>query len=520
MQLRVRTVAALLSAMAIGAVGMFVLREVAEPPVPQEAAPVVLPDDPEVIVALKELGGEVFTDPHGRVVKVILVRCPVTDEHMPLLANLQELRTLNLRGTTKNGPGITDAGLESLAELRNLRVLELSANFAITNSGLKSLQNLTKLEDLNLSGTRISNAGLEYLKNLRSLRHLHLNYAFTHRETGERIGCTQEGLPALWGLPIEELHGVDVNRKGLRYLAGLTHLKSLPGVFIQPADSDLVHLKNLTRLESLSVGLSDGWSDTSRLETLAAMQGLKALEVSGEPAADGEFDARSLAALVKLSALERLRLGRISDVGIEHLPESPQVRLLDLSVSEIKGPGLAYLAEKFPQLEALSLDPTTLTMSGLEQLPTLTHLRMLHLDGIPFRGEGLSHLCPQAEFKQALKEQLRDDTLSILQKTPHLQEISLKRMNLTDAALAHLVHTPALQVLNVQGTNMTDAALVHLRQLPELRDLMIEGTHIGYDAAAAFHQQVPGCRIHDNWCCGCMTFEPVQVTNRTLPTPK
>ena len=476
------------------------------------------PDDPAIITALEKLGGRVFQDRFGRVTKVILHRCPVTNADLALVAGLTELQTINLRGASCVGPGITDAGLTHLANLEHLRVLELSVNPGITAQGMKSLSNLKRLEYLNLCNTHVTNDGLAHLQGLSRLKKLCLPCPVGPRSVLRWPrpgggGCTQEGLPALWGLPIEELSGLFLYEDGFQYLRGLNHLRRFPVDFGQPHDTDLVYLKDFAELESLAVGLSEGWQNTSRLRWLAGMRSLQTLDISGKPADSETSDLSGLEVLANLPALERLRLGRITDAGMAHLPKLPGVRLLDLSVSQIHGEGLAHLREKFPNLEALALDPTTLTAEGLVHFPELPTVRTLHLDGTPFREGGLSYLCPEAEHDPSLKAHLGDETLAALKNVPGLQTLWVRGLPITDEGLGHLRHTPGLEELIVPGTKITDGGLVHVRSLERLGEFAIENTAISYDAAAAFHKVRPRCRITDNWCCGCMTFEPAQTTN-------
>lgn len=472
------------------------------------------PDDPAITAAVEKLGGHTITDRFGRVTKVILHRCPVTDADLVLLRGLTELRTLNLRGASCVGPGITDAGLVHLADLPNLQVLELSVNPGITSDGLKSLKNLKRLTTLNLFNTHVTNEGLTHLQGCSSLKRLNLPCPVGPRSVLRWPrpgggGCTQEGLPALWGLPIEELNGLFLYEEGFQYLQGLNHLRQLAGDFGDPEDTELIYLKDFAKLESVAVGLSEGWQNTSRLRWIRGMRSLKTLQIAGKPTAFETFDSDGLQVLAELPVLTRLRLGRITDAGMAHLPTLPGVRVLDLSISQIRGPGLAHL-NRFPNLEFLALDPTTLNNEGLAHLPKLPGLRTLYLDGTPFRGKGLSYLCPKAEQDRSLKNHLGYKLLASLKRVPELEELSLFKMPITDAGLAHLRQTPNLKILNVAGTKVTDQGLVHIRGLENLRKFAVEGTSIGFDAATALHQALPRCYISDNWCCGCLAFQPVE----------
>jgi hypothetical protein len=60
--------------------------------------------------------------------------------------------------------GITDTGAANLAELKNLKRLELTGNRGITDAGLEPLRSLTKLRMLLLEKTSVTAAGVGALK--------------------------------------------------------------------------------------------------------------------------------------------------------------------------------------------------------------------------------------------------------------------------------------------------------------------------------------------------------------------
>jgi hypothetical protein len=106
----------------------------------------------------------------------------ITDERLRIVAQLKELRFLQLRSTKVTDAGtkhlrgltllegldlsntkITDNGLADLTRLENLRSLQLQ-HTAITDSGLKYLTGLHRLEDLFLQHTSVTDAGIARLK--------------------------------------------------------------------------------------------------------------------------------------------------------------------------------------------------------------------------------------------------------------------------------------------------------------------------------------------------------------------
>jgi hypothetical protein len=88
------------------------------------------------------------------------------------LARLAPL-TLNLRWLDLGGTGVTDAGLEQVARMKNLSRLHLERT-GLTDAGLEHLAGLPELAYLNLYGTKVTDAGLACLKADPKLRQLYL----------------------------------------------------------------------------------------------------------------------------------------------------------------------------------------------------------------------------------------------------------------------------------------------------------------------------------------------------------
>src|SRR5262245_46803664 len=106
------------------------------------------PKEEAAAAALKKVGGTVQTDnasPGKPVVGVLLSYSKATDDDLAHLKAFPKLRTLNLYNAQ-----------------------------SISDDGLKHLEELTGLEELNLGSTKITDKGMERLKNLKKLRSLYL----------------------------------------------------------------------------------------------------------------------------------------------------------------------------------------------------------------------------------------------------------------------------------------------------------------------------------------------------------
>ena len=171
------------------------------------------------VAAIEELGGEIWEKPSGpewlrdllgddffkNVDAVIFHGSEVTDAGLEHLQALRQLKDLNL-GATRT----SDAGLEHLKALMQLQVLNLNYT-RVSDSGLESLKRLTQLKELRLDDTRVTDAGLKHLEGMSQLMVLWLD--------GSQV--TDAGLEHLGGLSQLKdlgLRGTKVTREGVERL--------------------------------------------------------------------------------------------------------------------------------------------------------------------------------------------------------------------------------------------------------------------------------------------------------------
>jgi hypothetical protein len=206
---------------------------------------------------MKSVGGLIQLE------SLALPGCRVEKGGFAHLANLRELKTLNLEFTNVDD----GAALASLKDLTELSELNLRGT-TITDIGMASLAGLIKLEDLNVDRTRISDSGLSQLGGLVALSRLSLNHT--------RLNGT--GLAHLKGLTrLEELslENTGVGDAGLAHLAGAVNLKILRLNGTKVGDAGVAHLKGLTKLEELALdrtAITDaGLADLTALPHLAML---------------------------------------------------------------------------------------------------------------------------------------------------------------------------------------------------------------------------------------------------------
>jgi hypothetical protein len=202
---------------------------------------------------------------------------PVTDAVLESMGRLTKLGELTIGGPCD----VTDQGTLLLSRNhRRLRQLEVWSG--ITDAGLEHLANLEELEDLRLPQT-ITDVGLAHFRGrLPNLKRLYLN----------RAAITDAGLAHLQGRKLDDLqlNGSAITDAGLAHLrgmrllnlqlsntavgdAGLEHLREqteLIGLWLggtRVTDAGLVHLRGLEKLQTL-----DAWRTGVSPGGIAALQ--------------------------------------------------------------------------------------------------------------------------------------------------------------------------------------------------------------------------------------------------------
>jgi len=160
---------------------------------------------------LERLASQVGIDYFSDVVEINLPG-DLSDAELALVGRFPRLEKLYYSGSQSS---VTDAGLARLDGLTRLKELDLSGT-GITDSGLVHLRGMVSLQQLDLSYTRITGAGLIHLRGLTSLQTLSLR----HTKVGE-LGVVQlkklTSLKSLdvWGTEVDEFVAQEL-RRGLR----------------------------------------------------------------------------------------------------------------------------------------------------------------------------------------------------------------------------------------------------------------------------------------------------------------
>jgi len=177
------------------------------------------------VADLKPLIGLPLTHLQCNILKVSDLT-PLKGMHLTLLncnltkvSDLTPLKDMKLTSLFFGNTQVPDAGLRPLQEMSSLRELDISGPMR-TDAGLEHLTKLTDLEQLSVVDAKLTGAGLVHLKGMTRLRHLDL----------DNTTVPDEGLvhlKGLLGLRILVLNKTRVTDAGLEHLAGLKNLAEL-----------------------------------------------------------------------------------------------------------------------------------------------------------------------------------------------------------------------------------------------------------------------------------------------------
>jgi hypothetical protein len=186
------------------------------------------------------------------------------DAHLPLLAGLSELESLQTNLST-----ITDDGVGGLAAFKNLKILKFfHPSKSFSGSGLSKLAGMEKLERLTVAGslafddagmaavgklTRLKEfrtwhagqtlEGVKHLKGLTNLKNLTLGQRLAYKPPTTIADDTLAVLAELKSLETLELQEARLKREALVQLKGLPGLKTLTLAGIDIAEADVEQLR-------------------------------------------------------------------------------------------------------------------------------------------------------------------------------------------------------------------------------------------------------------------------------------
>ncbi|MCA9013721.1 MAG: hypothetical protein KDA77_00185 [Planctomycetaceae bacterium] len=468
----------------VGGVCLLTMRDDPVEQVVSRAAPP--PTSQATLLKLKQLGARWKRNANGQVNWLYLKYLPLSDDDLVILQELPEVRSVHLRAVQRaKGNQFTNAGLHHLLYLKKLETLDLSANYHLTGECLETLKQLKGLKCLNLEGTSFQVSDLPELCQLKDLKILHVP-DFPLDET--TIGYFEQmPLRELWGISNRDSDG------SIQLLPRLTHLEKLlfeGHKWIK--DTDLVHLRHLKKIKNLDVVLTKGFGDTSQLKHLQNSE-LASLSLSLQQTGAGPADRSGFDALAKVPSLQKIDAEPIDDQCLEAISHCTQLTEFDLTGlgKQITPEGLECL-KKMTRLKTISLTKPLVrdkTFEVLGQIPSLEQISM----------RGWEWTSRDNTPPPISKPVFDMNSLKHLQRLPHLKELRLDYLDLTDDALKHIGQYKTLKRLSLINANITNTGLLHLHSLSQLKNLELTGTKVDLEAVYRLHQSIPECVIEDIW---------------------
>jgi Leucine-rich repeat (LRR) protein len=357
---------------------------------------------------------------------------------------------------------VTDADLGHLRELKSLHTLNLAGCAEIGDPGLPYLAGLTALEELNLAGTKIKGDGLIALKGLTKLTKLLLP---------EKKMLTGPQLVAIAGLGNLEFINCAIaepSHPRLAAVAKMTNLKQLDISGVTLTNRKLAYLKNLSALESLTLG-NEGELTDRGLENLKGLTALQKLTIPN-------FRGTN-AGLVNLRGLSNLKIlklwgPQITDLG--NLSSLGQLERATLDGLNIKNGALAAFRGSEKLHEIFSAD-TPLTDKAFDQLAEVKNLEFADLSRTKVTDAGLGKLNGLEELRGLRLEGTAIDGtgFAALRELPRLSRLLLAGSNVNDAGLSAIARLPRLRILDLSKNAVTNAGLSPLKQARQFEDLIL-----------------------------------------------
>ena len=303
-----------------------------------------------------------------------------------------------------------------------------------------------------------------------------------------RLGISEDGTTAK---PV-----LDITDSELALLSEVIQLQTLDleyddeGCPHQITDAGLVHLKGLTRLQTLN--LSGTQITDAGLEYLKGLTRLQTLNLNGTQITDAGLEY--LKGLTQLRELHLSCCKQITDAGLEHLKGLSLLQTLNLEgYDQITAKGILELKDVLPKCNIIV--PMTMRRLGISEDRTTAKPEHYIKDDELALLKGLTQL-QTLDLRHC--ELITDIGLAYLKGLVQLQTLNLEGcIKVSDAGLVHLKGLVQLQTLNLEGCiEVSDAGLAHLHGLTQLRDLYLGvGYQITGTGVAELEKALPKCKI-------------------------
>ncbi len=249
-------------------------------------------------------------------------------------------------------------------------------------------------------------------------------------------------------------------------------------------------------------GLADPvMAQVGRLTQLEELDFMPSRKVAGY----GPTDA-GMAHLRGLTRLKHLTLGvttkdgvigsKITGRGLAAISSATRLQILQLQGVPLSDPDLAALHD-LTDLRILEMGSPDVTDAGLDHLTGLVEMRQLSLQGTRVTSAGIVHLRGMTRLKQLNLALTLVDRLETCRPLASLDTLVLSRTPIDDAGLASASDPgfAGLTGLILFNTRVGDAGLTHLKDLPKLKRLNLIGTDVTDAGVAEFKRAQPNTSV-------------------------
>ncbi len=289
----------------------------------------------------------------------------LSDEGVRSLATLRNLTCLGINLKTRRQGYYGPTGLLHLAELGSLEELRIYASDPLADPDVASLESLTKLKDLSISGSDVGEGGLAAIGRLKHLERLNVSVSgpssLNHLNGLSNLQYLQVGSwPGETGAAQADELTLD--------LSGLKKLKDL-NLSLPLHDDDLAFLRSLRSLGNLMIHTTIPLSGES-LHHVSDLPGLNRLFIGGLSGCTGD-DLSRLASLANVRDLTLV--GEISDSALSGLSGPAGLQSLTVRTSgPIRDQTIADLKQHMPTIEFIRIEEPMVPPTISPQPPSVS----------------------------------------------------------------------------------------------------------------------------------------------------
>ena len=298
----------------------------------------------------------------------------------------------------------------------------------------------------------------------------------------------------LTGLQVLILSSARITPKGAAMLTQLPRLERLytPQGMSDAVMAEIANVQSLKVLDMASSRMTD-----AGLASIAKLRSLEVMHLEGNDAMSND----GLKALTQLPALRHLRLtGPFTDRAMMHLAAAPALRVLWLDTTNVTDAGLQRLSQSksierlclhwldkitdrgvahlknMPQLRGLDVQHARLSDASLELLATMPNLDYLHLSNEGPTDAGVAHLSKLTGLKYlwvdcASNSPLTNESLRVIGGLRGLEGLHISGTGFTAEGIESLFGLKGLRVLSFSASDVDNSYLPQFANLKSLRHL-------------------------------------------------